>query len=122
MNRKKGVFGAKNGGHHNQCRSSREKLDESRPIRRCIYCGRNTNNEDGFCRVCHEEGFVGVYKLRGHDNGWRWHEAWAKSHPNPVKHANPNGGFAKWRVEHFYENISAYARKHFCTSKKRTQR
>ena len=72
-----------------------------------------------FCAACVRDGFDNVYQLRRRDNGWRWREAWAKSHPNPVKYVDPLEGLAVWRQEHFYEEISYYARDHFCTSKKR---
>ena len=84
-----------------------------------MFCGQETNRMEQFCKACIRDGFDNVYQLRRRDNGWRWREAWAKSHPNPVKYVDPLEGLAMWRQEHFYEEISPYARAHFCTSKKR---
>jgi len=88
-------------GHHCRPRASREKVDSSLPIRQCIYCGNKTNRVDGFCAVCDREGFKDVYLVTGRDNGWRWHEAWAKSHPNQGKYKDPVTGVSVWRIKNF---------------------
>lgn len=105
-------------GWHNGPRK-REKIDPTQPVCRCRFCGTRTNRMDGFCSACIREGFDDVYSVTGNDDGWRWREAWAKSHPHAVKYVNPLDGLAAWRERHFYENISSYARAHLCTSKKR---
>jgi len=68
---------------------------------RCVYCGRRIKTVNGFCRLCLRNGFDGVYRITKRDNGWRWQEAWAKSHPNPTKYVNPLNGLAEWRVRNF---------------------